>query len=80
MAVRDARWSEAIAVGTLAFIEKVKSELGVRAMHRKVAQGDGQCVLREPGEAYRGEFATESDALRPENTFPWKRIVEVAET
>ena len=49
-------------------------------MHREVAQGDGQCVLREPGEAYRGEFATESDALRPENTFPWKRIVEVAET
>jgi hypothetical protein len=28
--VRNDRWSEAIAVGTLAFVESVKSELGGR--------------------------------------------------
>jgi hypothetical protein len=30
LAVRDDRWSEAIAVGSLAFVESVKSDLGGR--------------------------------------------------
>ena len=33
-AVRDDRWSEAIAVGSLAFVETVKNDLGVKARHR----------------------------------------------
>ena len=46
LAVRDARWSEALAVGSLAFIEKVKSELGIKAMHRTVEQTGATSVLR----------------------------------
>jgi hypothetical protein len=34
--VRDARWTEAVAVGSLAFVEKVKSELEFKAAHRQV--------------------------------------------
>jgi putative transposase len=34
-APRDDRWSQAIAVGSLAFVEKVKSELGVKAMQSR---------------------------------------------
>jgi hypothetical protein len=30
---RDARWSEAIAVRNLSFVEKLKSELGFKAAH-----------------------------------------------
>jgi len=56
LAVRDARWSEAVAVGSLAFVEKIKSELGVKALHRDVEQLDGIYALREPGEAYRTNF------------------------
>ena len=41
MAVREDRWSEAIAVGSLAFVDNVKSELGVKAMHREVAEVGG---------------------------------------
>jgi hypothetical protein len=41
-----------IAVGSLAFAEKVKSELGIKAMHREVEQAGGTCVLRESSEAY----------------------------
>jgi len=33
---REGRWSEAIAVGNLNFVEKVKRELGFRAAHREV--------------------------------------------
>jgi hypothetical protein len=34
--MRDKRWSDAIAVGSLTFVEKVKSELGFKAAHREV--------------------------------------------
>jgi hypothetical protein len=34
--VKKGRWSEAIAVGSLAFAEKIKGELGSKAMHREV--------------------------------------------
>ena len=54
LSVRDARWSEAVAVGSLAFVEKVKSKLGIKALHRELEQGDGTYALRESGEAYRG--------------------------
>lgn len=47
LAMRDARWSETIAVESLVFIESVKSELGGRAMHRGVEQKDGAYALRE---------------------------------
>jgi hypothetical protein len=63
LAVRDARWSEAVAVGSLAFVEKIKGELGVKALHREVEQLDGSYALREPGEAYSGHFHIENEAL-----------------
>ena len=78
--MRDARWSEAVAVGSLAFVEKVKSELGAKALHRKLEQIDGTYALRESGEAYRGQFDSKNEALTPENTLPWERIKEVTAT
>ena len=79
-AVRDDRWSQAIAVGSLSFVDKVKNELGVKAMYREVAQGGGMYTLREPSEAYGGNFASENDALRPENTILWEENADSAET
>ena len=72
--MRDARWSEAVAVGSLAFVEKVKSELGIKALHRELEQVDGKYALRESGEAYRDQFDSQNEALRPENTGSWERI------
>jgi hypothetical protein len=40
-APRDDRWSEAIAVGSLPFVENVKSELGLKAVHRAVSRQAG---------------------------------------
>jgi hypothetical protein len=45
--MRDECWSEAIAVGSLAFVEKIKNGLGSRAMHREVEQFDGTHALGE---------------------------------
>ena len=70
---RDDRWSEAVAVGTQAFVERVKRELGMKAQHRDIDEADGAYALREPRSAYTTVFGTESDALRPKNTVPWAR-------
>jgi REP-associated tyrosine transposase len=77
LAVRDARWSEAVAVGSLAFVEKIKGKLGVKALHREVEQLDGSYALRESGEVYRTNFDTQNESLRLENTLPWERIAKL---
>ncbi len=79
MAGREDRWLEAIAVGSMIFVDKVKSELGVKAMHRDVAEVGGTYTLREQSEAYAGEFASESDVLTSDNTIPWERNTENTE-
>jgi hypothetical protein len=66
-APRDERWSEAIAVGSLAFVENVKSELGSEAMHRDVEHIDRMYVLREQSEAYNGNLPSETEPLRLAN-------------
>jgi hypothetical protein len=67
LASRDDRWSEAIAVGSLTFVEKVKSELGIKALHREVEQARGAYALRERSEVYGSDFGGKSEALRLEN-------------
>jgi putative transposase len=67
-AVRNGRWSESIAIGTLAFVESVKGELGSKALHRSVDQIDGAYTLREQGAAYDADFGRKSEPLNPENT------------
>ena len=67
---RAPHWSEAIAVGRSTFVEKVKNELGAKAMHREVVQADGTYALREPAEAYARNFTRENEALSSENTLP----------
>ena len=80
LASRDDRWSEAIAVGSLTFVETVKNEPGFKASHRDVIGSKGSYALREPAEAYGRNFAGESGALRFQNTFLWDEIVDQAKT
>ena len=68
---RNERWSAAIAVGEFTFVHKVKSELGFKAMHRRVLEDTGTYTLREESEPYSASFTAESEALRPENTLLW---------
>ena len=56
-------------MGSSAFVENVKNQLGVKAAHREVIEADGSYALREAPEAYKLEFATENEALRSQNTF-----------
>jgi hypothetical protein len=49
-------------------------------MHREVAEVCGTYTLREQSEAYAGNFASENDALMPDNTLPWAKNAKSAET
>lgn len=80
LAVRDDRWSEAIAVGSLAFVDSIKNQLGTKGAHREVVEADGGYALRETTEAYAGRFPGEIDALRLQNTYLWEESVDEAKT
>jgi hypothetical protein len=67
-APRDDRWSEAIAVGSLPFVERVKNDLGIKAMHREVLETNGTYALHEPSEAYARNLTGENEALSSENS------------
>jgi hypothetical protein len=49
-------------------------------MHREVEPAGGTYALRQSSEAYGGEFAHENEVLRSENTIPWQKFLETAET
>jgi putative transposase len=74
LALRDERWTEALAVGSQAFVEKVKSELGPTATHRELGGVDGTYALRESAEAYRAHFDAENEVLRLKNALLWKTV------
>jgi putative transposase len=80
LVIRDDRWSEAIAVGSLPFVEKVKHDLGFKAAHRDVIEADRGYALSEPTEAYGLKFGTENEALRSQNAFLWDETVDEAST
>ena len=65
-------------MGSLAFVEKVKGELEVKA-HRDFEQLGGAYALRERSDGYGGEFTRENDVLRLENTIFWDENAETAE-
>jgi REP element-mobilizing transposase RayT len=79
LAVRDDRWSESVAVGSLAFVEKVQSDLGMTAAHREFEAMGEAYALREPSDAYGRNFGGETGLLRPENTISWKESAEAAD-
>ena len=73
-------WSEAIAVGSLIVVEKVKNEFGSKAAHREAIEVDGTHALYEPREAHGPDFAGESEALSIENTKIWNSNSKVSVT
>ncbi len=67
--VREARWSESIAVGREEFVEKTKEKLGIRASGRKIREMEEQFELRESEAPYNGHFEAKKSDIRPENTY-----------
>jgi hypothetical protein len=70
---RESRWTESIAVGSKAFIEQTKEQLGFRAKGRSVEALDEVCALREANRDY--DFAGKNSTLRPENAYLWDDVL-----
>jgi REP element-mobilizing transposase RayT len=72
---REERWSQALAVGSQAFVEKVRHELAMKARHRDVEEAEGSYALRQPWFPYTCDLGPENDALRPKNTVFWSETI-----
>jgi putative transposase len=68
---RQPKWTKSIAVGSEAFVEKIKAGLGHKATGRDVTGEDGSYELRERDVSYNANFDSKNIDLRPENTFIW---------
>ena len=68
---RQPRWTDSIAVGSEAFVEKTKAELGTKGIGREVSGEDGVYELRDRSIPYNVNVAVENTGLRPKNTYLW---------
>ncbi len=66
---RIARWTESIAVGSEAFVEKTKAELSVKAIEREVMGENGVYEFRKRDVSYNVIFGGENACIRPKNTY-----------
>jgi hypothetical protein len=67
--VSNVKTGEAVAVGRRDFVEKVRSELGIKALHRELEQVDGTYTLRESGEAYMQQSLSPRSFILRRNRF-----------
>jgi hypothetical protein len=70
--IREGRWSESFAVGSLSFIEQVNADLGARGLGRKIASNEAGHELREAQGSYSDQFVGEKALASPENVLPWR--------
>jgi REP-associated tyrosine transposase len=68
---RENQWSESLAVGSLAYVEAIRKQLGARARGRDVMPAETGCQLREEAAAYGANLEGEKGRLSLENTRFW---------
>ncbi len=68
----DATWSKSIAVGSRAFVESFKDQLGTPAIKRKIAKSDNAFFLSEESKPYNGIFNPNIEFLRGNNSHIWQ--------
>lgn len=67
---RQPKWTESIAVGREAFVDRIRGELGLKVVHRKKAEESGSFVLRERRAGYNA-FSLAKSAFKTSN---WPRF------
>lgn len=69
---RQPQWTESIAVGDKVYVEKVKDQMGYKAIGRKVVENGDSFVLKEPQVSYQS-ISDRAVLLQPEdNTIYWQ--------
>jgi len=70
--IRETKWTQSIAVGSKFFVEKVKDDLGFKAIGRKVVSTRDVYQLKESEASYSSDFDGKMSTLRPENSIQWR--------
>jgi REP element-mobilizing transposase RayT len=68
---REREWSESIAIGDKAFVQATQSELGGRAVGRKIYGEHDDYQLRETCELYNSLLDAEKRVLKQNNSYVW---------
>jgi len=71
---REAHWSEAVAVGSKAFIEQTRLRLGILANGRSCLSTNDYYQLKEQAGEYHRHFGAENMLLIQENGYYWDEI------
>ncbi|MBW2011398.1 MAG: hypothetical protein JRI32_07095 [Deltaproteobacteria bacterium] len=69
--VRDRQWTRGVAVGEKQFVEKIKTELGSKALGRQIREVSGGYELRERVISYMSDFDSKKGNIGLENTYKW---------
>ena len=73
---RQPQWTESIAVGNKVYVEKVKDQMGYKAIWRKVVETRDSFVLKERQHPYQS-ISDGAIRVQPEdNTFYWQNGTE----
>lgn len=68
---RDSKWSQSVAIGSEAYIERIKKELGTKVIYRDKKSVDNGFELREEISPYNADFDPKNDSLSPNNRYFW---------
>jgi putative transposase len=69
---RQPQWTESIAVGDKVYVEKVKDQMGYKAIGRRVIETRDSFVLKEMQHPYQSISARANRVRQEDNTFYWQ--------
>jgi len=69
---RQPQWTESIAVGNKVYVEKVKDQMGYKAIGRKIIENRDSFVLREPQVSYQSVSGRAIGMQPDDNTIYWQ--------
>jgi putative transposase len=73
---RQPQWTESIAVGDKDYVERVKDQMGYKAIGRKVVEGIDSFVLKETQRPYKSISDKAIQEHSEDNTFYWRNGTE----
>jgi putative transposase len=75
---RVSSWTQAVAVGSESFVEKIKKQLKALAIGRRIVPTTDGWELREEASSYNPFFEGQKVDIDHENTYPWEEIATIS--
>jgi putative transposase len=66
--IREDKWTESIAVGSESFVDRVKTSLGVKSIHKEIIEREDSYFIKEGIIPYNAHYHGKMDTLRGKST------------